>query len=41
MFIAQFYVWGVLQIFGYIWEEMVLLTGLVKLGEIRNIGGLI
>ena len=24
-------------IFGYIWEEIVFLEGLVKLGEIRNV----
>ena len=29
-----------LVIFGYIWEEIVFLTGLVKLGEIRNFGDL-
>ena len=36
--ITQFYVLGFfLVIFGYIWEEINFLTGLVKLGEIRNV----
>ena len=29
-----------LVIFGYIWEELVFLKGLIKLGEIRNLGDL-
>ena len=40
MRITQFYVQGCFgnfwAILGYIWEEIVLLKGLVKLGEIRN-----
>ena len=35
--ITQFYVWDFLEIFGYIWKEIVFLKGLVELGEIRNI----
>ena len=33
--------WGVLWIFGYIWEEIFFLEGLVELREIRNIEDLV
>ena len=42
--ISQFYDEGCFVnfsvIFGHIWEEIVFLKGLVKLGEIRNLGDL-
>ena len=43
MLISQFYGYflNFLVIFGYIWEEINFLKGLVKLGEIRNLGDLL
>ena len=41
MLIAQLYVLGcfkkISEIFRYIWEEIVFLEGLLKLGEIKNV----
>ena len=40
LFISQFYVLGFVEnfwlIFGYIWEEIAFLKGLLKLGKIRK-----